>query len=188
MTVDKRVIRTDRALKNAFRDLAKTTSYQELTVKKLTETAGINRKTFYLHYDSIEDFMNTFVDELSDELLRLITVHPFTNDEAGHGEIFDSLFNLFSQSREFFTFILTSDEYSFLSRKVENKVAVGFSEAIEKSFSISHDEAFICASFMIRNVTMLFRMYDRGQVGLTKQEFKDYLVRLDHSGLQTFLK
>lgn len=188
MAIDKRVQRTDNALKNAFRDLSKTNSYQEITVKKLTEKAQINRKTFYLHYDSIDDFLNTFVEELSTELLRIITAVPFTDYRIEPGEIFDALFDFFEQSREFYTFILMSDEYSFLSRKVENNVTKGFTEAIENSYHITHTDAFISASFMIRNTLLLFRIYDKDQIRFTKAEFKDYLLRLNHTGLETFIK
>lgn len=188
MAIDKRVQRTNKALREAFRDLSKNHSYQEITVKKLTEKAQINRKTFYLHYDSIDDFLHTFVEELSNQLLDIITAVPFTRYRLETGEMFDRLFDFFEQSREFFTFILMSDEYSFLSRKIENNVAKGFTDAIEQSFNISRSDAYISASFMIRNTVMLFRMYDRGQVRFTKQDFKDHLVRLNHSGLETYIK
>ena len=84
MAIDKRVQRTDKALKDAFRSLSKTNSFQEITVKKLTEKAGINRKTFYLHYDSIDDFQNTFVNELVVITYQLFLVpslsdHPITS-------------------------------------------------------------------------------------------------------------
>lgn len=187
MAIDKRIQRTNKALRSAFREMAKTTSYQDITVKKLTEKAGINRKTFYLHYDSIDDFLNTFVEELSEQLLDIITAQPFDRYRLETGEMFDPLFDFFDQSREFFTFILMSDEYSFLSRKVENRVAHGFTDAIESSFGISRTDAFISASFMIRNTVMLFRMFDRGQVRFSKREFKDHLVRLNHSGLSSYL-
>ncbi len=186
MAIDKRVQRTDKALKDAFRSLSKTNSFQEITVKKLTEKAGINRKTFYLHYDSIDDFQNTFVNELSDALLNIITESPL-NDKEMPGEIIDALFDFFEQSRDFYTFILTSDEYSFLARQVENRIAVGFTDALEKSFRISHDNAMISASFMIRNTMLLFRLYDKGEIQFKKAEFKDCLLRLNHSGLQTFI-
>ncbi|KRL66975.1 TetR/AcrR family transcriptional regulator [Companilactobacillus versmoldensis] len=188
MTIDKRVQRTNQALRSTFRRLAKTNSYNELTVKKLTEEAGVNRKTFYLHYESIDDFLNTFVEELSSALLRIINSEKFEDFKIEPGNIFEKLFDFFEQSREFYTFILMSDEYSFLSRKVESKVAEGFANSIEASYHITSTDAKICASFMIRNTTMLFRMYDRKQVHFTKEEFKDYLVRLNHSGLQTFVR
>lgn len=187
MAIDKRVQRTNKALRDAFREISKTNSYHDVTVKKLTEKAGINRKTFYLHYDSIDDFLNTFVEELSEQLLDIITAQPFDRYRLETGEMFDPLFDFFDQSREFFTFILMSDEYSFLSRKVENRVARGFTDAIESAFGISRTDAYISASFMIRNTVMLFRMFDRGQVRFTKSEFKDHLVRLNHSGLSTYL-
>ncbi|AKP67491.1 TetR/AcrR family transcriptional regulator [Companilactobacillus ginsenosidimutans] len=187
MVVDKRVLRTDKALKDAFRALSKTNSYHEITVKKLTEKAGINRKTFYLHYDSIDDFLDTFVNELSDELLKIITEQKYTDNVFDPGETFDALFDFFDQSRDFYTFILTSDEYSFMSRKVENKVTKGFTDAIEKAFHITHPDALISANFVVRNTLMLFRLYDRGDILFKKAEFKDCLMRLDRSGLKTFI-
>jgi hypothetical protein len=46
--IDRRVQKTNDALQEAFRKLARTYSYREITVKALTEEAHINRKTFLL--------------------------------------------------------------------------------------------------------------------------------------------
>jgi hypothetical protein len=47
----------------------------------------------------------------------------------------------------FYTFMMTSEEYSFLSRKVELRIAQGFANAIRDQFGISDLDAYICASF-----------------------------------------
>ncbi|MFD1470975.1 TetR/AcrR family transcriptional regulator [Companilactobacillus mishanensis] len=185
--VDRRVQKTNKALRDAFRDLSRDNRYRDITVKALTEKAGINRKTFYLHYDSIDDFVNTFVDELSNQLLTIITQRPVGETMSISGRIFDDVFDYFDRSRDFLTFLMMSDEYSFLSRQVENNVAAGFAKALRDWYHISKLDATIISSFMIRNVTMLFRMYYRGQAKFTKEEFKNYLLRLDFSGVQSFI-
>jgi hypothetical protein len=146
--IDRRVQKTNQALQSAFRQLASGSSYRDITVKKLTETAGINRKTFYLHYDSIDDFSNTVVDEIADKLLTLITGQPLKDSLAKPGYIFDRVFNFFQQSREFYTFMMTSMDYSFLSRKVEAKVVEGFAQAIQDQYGTSQLDSYICASFL----------------------------------------
>ncbi|WP_119327316.1 TetR family transcriptional regulator [Companilactobacillus musae] len=185
--VDLRVQKTNQALKLAFRELARTNSYRNITVKALTEAAHINRKTFYLHYDSIEDFSNTIVDEIAEQLLSIITDKPLSESLSEPGYVFDKIFDFFQQSRDFYTFMMTSIDYSFLSRKVEAKVAQGFASALYADFDISKMDAFICASFLIRNTLMLFRIYNGDQVNLDKGEFRDRLIRLNSSGLSSFI-
>ncbi|MFC6324195.1 TetR/AcrR family transcriptional regulator [Companilactobacillus baiquanensis] len=187
MKIDKRVQRTNQALKKSFRDLSKIHKYRDITVKELTDNAKINRKTFYLHYDSIDDFVNTFAGELADQLLEIIAGKSLHDTLTHPADLFDGIVDYFEQSRDFYSFVLTSDDYSFLSRKVERLVCDGFASALKESFNITQIDAYISASFMIRNTLMLFRLYEKGQVQLTKEEFKDRLIRLNQSGLKTFL-
>lgn len=185
--IDLRVQKTNQALQQAFRKMASTTSYSNITVKALTETAHINRKTFYLHYDSIEDFSNTVVDEISEKLLHIITEKPLTESLSEPGYVFDKIFDFFLQSREFYTFMMTSIDYSFLARKVEYRVDDGFSKALFREFDISELDAYICASFLIRNTLMLFGIYSEGKIDLDRAEFRDRLIRLNSSGLSSFV-
>lgn len=185
--VDLRVQKTNSALHSAFRKLVRTTSYHDITVKKLTETAGINRKTFYLHYDSIDDFSNTIVDDVSGKFIDIITAKPLKETLSKPGYIFDSVFDFFEQSRDFYTFMMTSDEYGFISRKVELKVTGGFAAGLKKEFNLSDLDAYICASFLIRNTLMMFRLYNGDKVNLDKKEFRDRVIRLNTSGLSSFI-
>jgi len=187
MDTDRRVRKTTAALKEAFREIARDTRYRDITVRELTEKADVNRKTFYLHYDSIDDFANTFVDELADQLIKLIVVKPMNHTLQEPGIVFDKVFDFFTQSRDFYTFMITSDDYSFLSRKVEAKVSEALAQAIKESYDVSEVDAYISSSFMIRNTLMLFRLHINGQMKLSRDEFKDRIIRLDRSGLETFL-
>lgn len=187
MSEDLRVKKTTSALKNAFREMARNTRYHDITVQALTKKANVNRKTFYLHYDSIDDFADTFVDELADQLINIIVVRPMSKTLSEPGIIFDKVFDFFEQSRDFYTFMITSDEYSFLSRKVEFKVSASLAAAIGESYRISSADAFISSSFMIRNTMMLFRLRINSDVNMSRDEFKDRIIRLDRSGLKTFL-
>lgn len=59
---DKRVARTEKAIRTAFFKLLADVDYEKISVSALSREAGVDRKTFYLHYKSI--------DALADELLR----------------------------------------------------------------------------------------------------------------------
>ena len=64
---DLRVARTRTAIKEAFEALVLENSLDRITVKALTEHAGINRKTFYLHYETIESLYDEILTEIMDD-------------------------------------------------------------------------------------------------------------------------
>ena len=68
---DKRAQRTEKAIQEAFERLITTMPLAEITVTRLTQEADINRKTFYLHYTSIEDLLNGRVDYMPKLVLKL---------------------------------------------------------------------------------------------------------------------
>ena len=66
---DLRVRRTLTAVRKAFNDLVLTRNYNEISITDLTEKAGINRKTFFLHYSSLDDLVAEVEEEMSKEIL-----------------------------------------------------------------------------------------------------------------------
>ena len=62
--LDRRVVRTRKAIQTAFRNLVVRQGAEKITVSALAREADIDRKTFYLHYASL--------DELAEEQGRLV--------------------------------------------------------------------------------------------------------------------
>lgn len=60
---DRRVIKTEAAIKEAFVKLASQKDFRKITISALAAEADIDRKTFYLHYPSIDALMQTLARE-----------------------------------------------------------------------------------------------------------------------------
>ncbi|MDL2061685.1 TetR/AcrR family transcriptional regulator [Lactiplantibacillus paraplantarum] len=184
---DLRVQRTLTALKAAFRTLAlKYPRYRDITVKELTTVANINRKTFYLHFDSIDDLAETFIQEGADKILALIDPQDFKQTFSQSGLIFDRLVAYFRQSEDFHRVILLNDDYSFLSRKIHAVVVNGLTATIQTNYHLSPVDAKVCSSFLIHNNLTFFRLYFKGDLGLSLDELKQRVVSLDVYGIQQF--
>lgn len=63
---DRRVVRTRKAIRQAFLTLMQETEYQKITITGIAREADIDRKTFYLHYQSVEDLANEIVQDEAD--------------------------------------------------------------------------------------------------------------------------
>lgn len=71
---DPRTLRSREMFKNAVYSLLQEEStISNLTVQKIANKAGLNRTTFYLHYQDIQDLLMQLTDEISNELSNKIT-------------------------------------------------------------------------------------------------------------------
>ncbi|MGN0060696.1 MAG: TetR/AcrR family transcriptional regulator [Coriobacteriales bacterium] len=92
MTRDGESIRQRRTrvqIKRALRELVLEMEPDKITVKAIADRALINRKTFYLYYDSIEALL---FEELEETIVRFIAEVEQTPDDledfAGHAKRF----------------------------------------------------------------------------------------------------
>lgn len=63
-TVDLRVKRTQKAIKNSFFELVEKKGFEHISVKDITDGAMISRNTFYLHYADKYELLNKICDDL----------------------------------------------------------------------------------------------------------------------------
>lgn len=52
----------------AFLDILETKDFEYITVKEICAKAGVNRSTFYLHYETIGDLLNESAEYISDTM------------------------------------------------------------------------------------------------------------------------
>jgi AcrR family transcriptional regulator len=109
--VDPRIIRTKRMFKEALVSLLQESGDQNrLTVQKLADRAELNRATFYLHYQDIEDLKEQMVDEALKELTE--TIHPLIgeSEEKTNPPIVSFLEHIYEHA-DLFNVMLESKEF-----------------------------------------------------------------------------
>ncbi len=70
MKLDPRIIRTRRLIDDAFEALYRTKRVKDITVNDITATAGINRATFYKHYQDKFDLFDSYLEARFTTLLQ----------------------------------------------------------------------------------------------------------------------
>ena len=62
---DLRVRRTRTAIRSTFRQMLLDMDYEQITIQELTDRAGINRRTFYLHYSALDGLLDEVIEEIA---------------------------------------------------------------------------------------------------------------------------
>lgn len=131
---DRRVIRTKKEILNALTKLMEQKSIDEITVREITDLAGINRGTFYLHYvdkyDLMEKSVNNLIIELRDMGIHIISSKEATGDlEERKEKTISSIASIFEYVQENSRFIR-----SLLSEHSSYSFHHKFNEILKDSF------------------------------------------------------
>ncbi len=119
---DKRLLRTKKAIITALMELLTEKELSDITVTELTDRAGINRKTFYLHYDRIEDIITDFGEDLLSYTDRVLRRHIEANGRIDIGVLFSAVNDAVTDNLEFLrTFVRSGAYHIFISSAMRNE-------------------------------------------------------------------
>lgn len=133
---DIRVQKTKKAIQDALFSLLNEKPINKITIKELADTANVNRKTFYAHYNSIEGIVNEIEDELIVNLREFL--QQCMIDEYGMTPYLFILFidKLYSSNTAFFENMVSVRNYHFIAEKIKKIVK----EQVMLSLNVSEEE------------------------------------------------
>lgn len=104
--VDKRIIRTKQRLICGFAELLKSKNFSLIKVSELTRVSNVNRATFYLHYNDINDFMQQIEAELVHQLTAVFEENSMHTDDNGNIPVVCAVFEFISSNESILRAVL----------------------------------------------------------------------------------
>ncbi len=93
-STDRRIRKTQSALKSALAQLMENKRVKDISVRELTDLADVNRGTFYLHYKDVFDLLEQSENDLLAELHETISKFDETTVSDDPTCIFEGVYNL----------------------------------------------------------------------------------------------
>ena len=136
---DLRVRRTLKAIRSAFYE-------SDISITELTDRAEINRKTFYLHYSSLEDLVKEVEQEIVENILENVRLSAEQLDVEG---CVDTFYHYLDECDEVQQKLLCDSHYYFFYEDVKSNA---FSKFFEKTKHPDIVRSYsICITFIYRN-------------------------------------
>ena len=171
-SADLRTIRTHKAIRSALETMILTKDFNCITVKELAEIAGINRKTFYLHYDSLDDLFGELEDEIVDEFSQSEHVRATESKEIVTRDFFSVLF----RQQELHKRLICSASYFPIFRRVQTKL---FDMYRQKGFHFGMPSPYesLLITYFCTSISLYQQWVADGEQ-LTPDELTDFSVAL----------
>ena len=116
---DLRVIRTREAIRKAFEEMICEMDYEQISIKELTERARINRKTFYLHYNSLDDLLRELQNEMAKNFIERTRDLERPRDMD---KITREFFLVSEGAGRLHERLMCSGSYHYISRRITNEI------------------------------------------------------------------
>ena len=105
-TLDRRIRKTRRVIRQCLTELLKTKRIQDITVREISEKADINRGTFYLHYRDIFDLMEQIENELLEELEDVLNHFKASDLLSNPALVFTRVFHLVKENSDMVSILI----------------------------------------------------------------------------------
>lgn len=178
MKNDMRVIRTKKAVREAFLKLLAEKKYENITVRDIAKEAFINRNTFYIHYIDKADLLEKLSDKCLDDLKKCLEEKniPELDDDLVYNIIKD-VFDTIAINADFYRIMMVESDSAFFTQKLtitlKNIVSPYISNVtgLEKEFFIE---------YLISGFIGIVRMYLEGNIQVSNEELSNFLFKFLH--------
>lgn len=116
---DLRIQRTKEAIRTTFEDMICEMDYEQISIKELAQRARINRKTFYLHYNTLDDLLREIQNEMAQNFIKRTQGLERPRDMD---KITREFFLCSEELGKLGERITCSGNYKYISRKITNDI------------------------------------------------------------------
>lgn len=175
---DQRYQRTHARIRQVFEQLVLQYAFQEITVSLIARQAGINRKTFYMHYESTTALMNELVQDVVQEIHASL---PLPQDAGGllSGGMLQRFFRALAPREDLHRRLICSPDYLFAFHLIADGLAQR--TAPEPPAGLLPTDAFrrrALTTFLTNGIMPIYRDWLLSGKPIPEQELAEFLERL----------
>mgnify|MGYP005786601317 CR=1 FL=1 len=182
---DLRVRKTRKAIHNAFKEMICEMDYDQITIKELTQRAQINRKTFYLHYASLDDLLEEFQEEIADHFISRKVSYSNMKDIRDLIRVF---YEHAANMPLLHERIMCSGSYRPIWDKINKRIMDYRRETNRGVFGLDEYSENLVFAYYGANSSLLFRQWVADGKKLSLEELIDIATRLICNGMSSVVK
>lgn len=107
---NRQTIRSKRMLRDGLVALLKQKPYQKISITEITQQADVARSTFYAHFETKDELLNFFVDDILDQFFKSVSNWPDIVDDPDYeNRIGTTFFQLWQDNEDIARILNTVD-------------------------------------------------------------------------------
>ena len=180
--MDIRVIRSKKAIREAFFELMVEKEMQEITLTEIANKANVNRQTLYNYYSGIHEILSDFVNDLFENYRKTIYQTDVINCFETPMIIFKKINYIIEENLDFYRKLFKMEHNLILKKIIGEKLFSVATEAFKKYHVFSSDKVEIISSYLVHGLMGTYQYYFNHET-LDLKEYSHYVSELVFGGL-----
>lgn len=170
---------TARLMDEAFLLLLDKTDYEYITVKEICKKAGVNRSTFYLHYETMDDLLQESLKFLTDDFMDKMSAVGRAADDLRSApleklyfitpEFLNPYLDFIEERKKILSTVIRRKNLFGLDNTYEKMFTHIFSPVLER-FSVPEEDRRYMMAFHIHGLTAIINEWIKNDCKKPKEE------------------
>lgn len=182
--IDRRIIKTKESIHKAFLRLLQSKEFHMITITELAEEANIDRKTFYLHYNSIADILKEFETGLAGKVLTLLK----KDQTFDLNSFFQGLNAIMMEDIGLYRRISESTSYAFLKTECKDILKNTIKESFYENSGMSPKVFNVYAEYIASGIIGIYTNWLSTNSGMSLNELNDIAIDTVSNGWSRIVK
>lgn len=183
---DRRVIRTQRSIRNALAQLLVEKDVEKISIKEIAERADVDRKTVYNYYSSVYEILaeleNDWVEDFDQFTKRLENVRGTEYLE----QFFPVLAELIADDIELYKQLMRMGSQSRVINRLTEFLNEKIKKAFARSYELEEEQVNLAAEFVLAGLFWSYRSWFNSDRQKSLKEFSTELGELVMGGLTAY--
>jgi Transcriptional regulator len=182
--IDRRIQKTKDGIHCAFIQLIQTKDYNSITITELAALANIDRKTFYLHYGSIDDVLKEFGAEATKKVhILLQNTQPFEIKK-----FFQGLNKIMLEDINLYRHISTETSYAFFLTQCKDILKSSLIDSFYQKSDLSKEKFDVYAAYISSGIIGIYTNWLSTNSNMSLEELTELAIDTVANGWNQIIK
>lgn len=185
--MDRRIKKTKEAIQTSFFKLIEENKTTKITITDIAKLANIDRKTFYLHYNTPTDIIIEFCSQKTQEFFEHLESEDFFDKPLDTQNVFDAIYELIQKDLSLYQMLASHPVYDAFWEKFKEMCVQNAIDAYSKRLDISPLSLDIYVDYVFSGVISIYRRYLKKDHSYELEEVSKILNDVTFHGLNPIL-
>ena len=182
--MDRRFLKTEKAIREAYFSLL-LSGETKISVAEIARKADIDRKTFYLHYQSADDIVVAYAKETLNELLAMLKEKGLYSEPYDLAVLFECLNEMMMKDVDLYRRLSRGHNYDFFWETIRAIVNESVSDLYLRNLDRRNSkEIQTYIDFYTSGILAVYRRWLETGDGMSLDELGKYLSRISVTAIQ----
>ena len=184
---DRRIIKTKKAIRNAFAELLSEKDISEITVKDIADAAEINRKTFYSYYAGVYEVVDAIENEIVSAFNEALRDVDFKRDLNNPYGIFKKLTAIINSDMNFYGHLMKMNHNTNLISKIIQTLKLSIKKSFSEQVAIDEKTLNLVVDYAVAGMVTVYQSWFNSDRTQSIEEISKTISVITFSGINGLL-